>query len=257
MAQGGDYFSAAADEYARHRPTYPDALLAFLQTLAPSPALAWDAGCGSGQLTARLAEVFEAVVGTDVSAGQLARAAPHPRVTYRTAPAERSGLPDGRGETGVTLAVAAQAAHWFDLPAYWAEVRRVARTGCGVALVSYATARIDPAVDAAVQGLYAGALERYWPPERRHVEAGYRSLDFPFVEVATPALEIRQWWTRGALVGYVGTWSALEVLARRRGEGARAAALAEFGARLARAWPDGEERREVRWPLAVRAGRVG
>jgi SAM-dependent methyltransferase len=255
--QGTDYFSSGAAAYARHRPSYPPELVDFLAELAPARTLAWDAGCGSGQLSVLLAGAFDAVAATDVSAEQLARAAVHPRVRYRQAPAEASGLPAANVDAGVTLAVAAQAAHWFDLPAYWAEVRRVARPGAGVALVAYGHATVDAAVDQAVHHLYETVLGAYWPPERRHVESGYRTLDFPFREVAAPELAIVRWWTRDALAGYVATWSALEVLGRRAGGAAREAALADLHQRLAVAWPDGATPRLVQWQLAIRAGRVG
>src|SRR5205807_118012 len=75
------------------RPSYPAALVDFLARLAPETRLAWDAGCGSGQLSVLLAGPFDRVVATDASAEQIARAAPHPKVEYRCAPAGVSGLP--------------------------------------------------------------------------------------------------------------------------------------------------------------------
>ena len=56
----------------------------------------------------------------------------HPRVEYRVAPAERSGLPDA----AVDLVTLALAAHWFDLPRFYAEVRRVGRPRTAIALIS-------------------------------------------------------------------------------------------------------------------------
>ena len=88
---------------------YPWAVAEALAACSPGRALAWDAGCGSGQLSVVLAEAFDQVVATDASAAQIAEAVPHPRVRYAVAPAEVSGLPDGT----VDCAVAAQAAHWF------------------------------------------------------------------------------------------------------------------------------------------------
>ena len=46
-----DHFSEVAAAYAAHRPTYPPALVDLLARLAPARRLAWDAGCGSGQLS--------------------------------------------------------------------------------------------------------------------------------------------------------------------------------------------------------------
>ena len=243
-----DHFSEVAAAYAAHRPSYPAALVDFLARLAPTQRLAWDAGCGSGQLSVLLAGPFERVVATDASPEQIARAAVHAKVEYRCASAEASGLP----ERVADLATAAQAVHWFHLPAYYAEVRRVVRRDGIVALISYGVVAADAAVDAVIQPFYRDVLASYWPPERRHVDDAYRSLPFPFEELATPAFEIRLDWRLEDLVGYVATWSAVWALERAEGPGP----LALFRRDLARAWGTPTAARTVRWPLALRVGRV-
>src|SRR5204862_514321 len=67
-----DHFSEIAAPYAAHRPSYPAALDDFLARLAPETRLAWDAGCGSGQLSVLLAGPFDRVGATDASAAALA-----------------------------------------------------------------------------------------------------------------------------------------------------------------------------------------
>lgn len=244
-----DHFSPVAASYAAHRPSYPAALVDYLADHAPGHDLAWDAGCGSGQLSVGLARRFARVIATDRSAAQLARAAAHSHVEYRLATAEACGIPDGM----VDLAVAAQAVHWFDLPAYYAEVRRVSRRGALVALVTYGLLRIDATLDSVIDRLYAETLGPYWPPERRHVEAGYGSLAFPFTELPAPALEMRADWTLDQVLGFIGTWSAVRGLEREQGR----ALLEEFGRDLARVWGPRAARRRVRWDLVLRVGRVG
>jgi SAM-dependent methyltransferase len=130
-----DHFSARAAAYAAYRPRYPTPLVGFLAGVAPSTDVAWDCGCGSGQLSVDLTRRFTRVVATDASAQQLAQAVPHPRVEYRHAAAEGSGLLDG----SIDVAVAAQAAHWFDLAAYYGEGRRVVEPG-GIIDVDLGTA---------------------------------------------------------------------------------------------------------------------
>src|SRR4028119_75500 len=90
-----DHFSGVSSGYAAFRPSYPDALFDALTDITPSCALAWDCGAGTGQATVALAHRFASVVGTDASAKQIEKATPHPRVTYRVAPAHESGLEDG------------------------------------------------------------------------------------------------------------------------------------------------------------------
>ncbi|MCJ2036507.1 class I SAM-dependent methyltransferase [Methylobacterium sp. J-068] len=249
MATFKDHFSSHAAGYAAHRPTYPAALVDALAAAAPGRDLALDCGCGTGQLSVLLAARFARVVATDASAQQIANARPHPSVTYRTAPAERSGLPDASAD----LVTVAQAAHWLDLDAFYAEARRVARPGAILALVTYGVPHVgDAAAEAVVQGFYRDVLGSYWPPERRHVEDGYRGLAFPFAEIATPPLAIAVSWSLGDLIGYTETWSAVRALERAAGR----APMETFLTALAEAWGEPERRRSVRWPLSVRAGRL-
>ena len=243
-----DHFSGAAAGYAAHRPAYPRAVAEALAARAPGRSAAWDAGCGSGQLSVVLGEVFASVVATDASAAQVTAATAHPRVRYLVAPAEASGLDAG----SVDCATAAQAVHWFDLDAYYREVRRVVRPGGLLALITYALMDITPVVDRVVRDFYSGPLEPHWPPERRLVEDGYRSLPFPFPEVEAPPLTIRHRWSAANVLGYVGTWSAVQALRRADGE----EALERFAGELKAAWGNPDETRDVRWPLSLRLGRI-
>src|SRR5919112_2053931 len=46
-----DHFSGVSSGYAAFRPSYPEALFDALTDIAPSHALAWDCGAGTGQAT--------------------------------------------------------------------------------------------------------------------------------------------------------------------------------------------------------------
>jgi len=244
-----NWFDGGGQAYARFRPVYPPALAAYLAAVAPDRRLAVDAGCGNGQLTGLLADAFDAVVGVDPSADQLANAAPHPRIRYACAPAERLPVADG----SASLVSAAQAAHWFDLPAFYGEVRRIGVPGAVVALVSYGVPVLPAPLDARFQAFYADEIGPFWPPERKLVDSGYATIDFPFEPLAPPPLDIRLDWNLDEFLGYVGTWSAVRA-AREAGHGAL---LARFGQDLARDWGDPAARRTVRWPINMRVGRVG
>ena len=243
-----DHFSGASEDYAAHRPGYPAALVDALADISPGRALALDCGCGTGQLSVLLARRFDAVVATDASTTQIASAQPCERVTYRTALADESGLPDD----SVDLVTVAQAAHWLDLPRFYDEVRRVARPRAAVALISYGVVHVDGPADAIVQRFYGKTIGPYWPPERRHVEDGYRHLPFPFAERTLPPLAIEVQWRLDELLGYVGTWSAVKA-AR---EALAADPVVELEAQLRRAWSDPQVPQRVLWPLSVRAGNV-
>jgi len=243
-----DHFSTSATGYATYRPSYPQALVTFLASAAPGRERAWDCGCGTGQLSVPLAEYFAEVMASDASARQIENATPHPRVSYQVVPAERSGLPDG----SVDLITVAQAAHWFDLPAFYAEVRRVARPGGVLALISYGILELDGPAGPVMQRFYRDTLGPYWPPERRLVEEGYRSLPFPFGEFTAPPLAIEVAWRLDDLTGYVGTWSAVQRARAALGQDP----VAPFRAELLPAWGDPEASRPIRFPLSLRVGRV-
>ena len=162
-----DHFYAVAANYAQYRPRYPRELFDYLRGMAPRASRVWDCACGSGQATLELAERFAAVTATDASAEQIAEAPPHPRVTYRVAPAEASGLPDHSAD----LVTVAQAVHWFDLDRFYAEVRRVLAAGGIIAVWSYGAHQLgDEAIDQLAGDFYHHVVGPYWPPERRFVE---------------------------------------------------------------------------------------
>lgn len=201
-----------------------------------------------------LAGVFDRVVASDASAAQLAHATRHPRVRYVLARAEHEESVTGIAAASVDLCVAAQAAHWFDMDGYVRQVRRVARPGALVALVSYNTLEIgNDAADRVVRDFYGGDLARYWPPERRHVEDGGARLPWPFAPVPMPVLAIERRWDLAALLGYLETWSAVGALRSAPGG---VQVLARFRAALGVAWGDPAAKFDLRFPLAVRAGRV-
>ncbi len=248
MAPFKDHFSAGSAGYAAYRPTYPDALIDFLAEASPGHDLALDCGCGSGQLSTLLTRRFAQVAATDASPQQIDAAEAHERVTYGVAPAERSGLPN----RSVDLVTAAQAAHWFDLPAFYAEARRVARPEGVVALITYGTIETEAAVAPIVQHFYRTVVGPYWPPERRHVEEGYRTFDFPFEEVAAPPLAIEVSWSLDHMLGYIETWSAVRSARKALGQGP----IDAFRHDLAAAWGDPTQYRPIRFPLSLRIGRV-
>ena len=95
-----DHFSGHAESYASFRPRYPSRLFDFVATLPLRRDLAWDCATGNGQAAVDLAERFANVIATDASERQLALAIPHPRIEYRRALAEDSGLASGNNILG-------------------------------------------------------------------------------------------------------------------------------------------------------------
>ena len=241
-----DHFSGHAAGYAQARPTYPAALFDWLASQCGERALAWDAGCGNGQAACELAARFKRVVATDPSAEQIAQATPHARIEYRVEPAEAPTLADH----SVDLATVAQAMHWFDLPRYFASVRRVLKPTGVIAVWTYGLSRVDEAVDRVFMRLYDDVLGPYWPPERRHVQNGYAELPFPFTPIEAPPFAMECDWTLAQYLAYIRTWSATQRYLRTNGEDPVALVERDF----AQAWGDVEVPRCVSWPLGLRAG---
>lgn len=241
-----DHFSAIAAGYARFRPSYPDALFAWLAGVVPAREAAWDCATGNGQAARGLAAHFKRVTATDASAEQIAAAGPHPRIDYGVAGAESSGL----SAESVDLITVAQAARWFDLTAFYAEAQRVLRPGGVIALWCYGLCVFgNEDLDAHLRSFYADTVGGFWPPERQTVEDGYRSLPFPFEEVAPPRLSMETKMSLEAFGAYLRTWSAVQrfqALHRRD-----PVAVWEREARVA--WGSGARR--VIWPLGFLVGR--
>jgi SAM-dependent methyltransferase len=243
-----DHFSQFAAGYAAYRPSYPIELARFLADTVSRKEFAWDCGCGSGQFSTLLAEEFAEVYATDAGAKQIEKAEPHPRIRYACTPAEASGL----GDQIADLIVAAQAAHWFDLPAFYREVRRVGRSGSVIALVSYGIVKVGEPLDAIIGRFYWDVLGPYWPPDRKIVEEGYRSLDFPFREIQAPNMAMSAAWTLPDFLGYLNTWSSVAAMERATGSESRE----RFSHDLGEAWGRAEEKRTICWPLSLRVGTV-
>lgn len=243
-----NWFDQGGRAYARFRPEYPPELASFLASAAPGTALAVDVGCGNGQLTVQLAAHFDHVLGVDPSADQIANAAAHPHVAYACAPAEQLPATDHRAQ----LITAAQAAHWFDLPRFYAEVRRIAAPRAVVALISYGVPELDEVLAARFSRLYHDEVGPYWPAARKLVESGYATLPFPFTERAAPPLAIRKAWRLDELLGYLSTWSAV----RNVREAGREDILHGVAADLEALWGDPARRRDICWPINLRLGTI-
>jgi SAM-dependent methyltransferase len=240
-----DHFSRQAAEYAKFRPRYPKELFRWLGSVAPGNNSAWDCATGSGQAAVELANVFEQVIATDASEKQIGNAQQHPRVEYRIATAEESGL-DSKSTDLITVA---QALHWFDLARFYAEVRRILKPEGVIAAWAYKLATVTEEIDAGVNYYYSEGVGPYWPAERILVEK-FEELPFEFRPIETPAFEMVAEWNVDALLGYLRTWSATQrfMAAEKRDP------LETVEEKMRRVW--GAEKRRVVWPLTVRVGRV-
>jgi len=243
-----DEFSAQAHAYSRHRPRYPAALFEHVARLAPATDHAWDCATGNGQAATGLVEQFREVIATDRSESQLENATKHPRITYRLAPAEQSGLKNH----SMDLVCVAQALHWFDFDRFYAEVRRVLKPGGILAATIYQHTRITPAIDPILRRFHDEVVGPHWPPRTKWSRAYYKTIPFPFEELDAPAdLAAEAVWTYPDLLGYLESWSATQRYRRALGTDP----VDEIRGELEQAWGASQTERPVRWPLVVRIGK--
>jgi SAM-dependent methyltransferase len=190
-----------------------------------------------------LAFVFDRVIATDASEKQIANAEPHERVKYCVAPAETSRIESGT----VDLIMVAQALHWFDLERFYAEARRVLKSGGVLAASAYNLLHINPAIDEVVNRYYYEVVGPFWPQERKLVEQ-FDNLPFPFHEIDPPRFEMTAYWNLDHLVGYLRTWSSTQRFIAERGSDP----LEQIIDELRGVWGFPEQTRTVIWPLTLR-----
>ena len=201
-----DNFSTQSDLYAAFRPTYPDELYNFLLSLIDTKHVAWDCGTGNGQVARALSKYFDKVYATDISEQQITHAFKSDNIFYSLSPAEKTSFANDRFD----LIKVAQAIHWFDLNAFYSEVKRTIKPGSVLALIGYSLFKMNPEIDKIINHFYNDIIHAYWDKERGYIDENYTTIPFPFNEIKSPQLCIQFEWTLEQLVGYLTTWSAVQ-----------------------------------------------
>jgi SAM-dependent methyltransferase len=240
-----DNFSGHAQDYAAYRPTYPQALFDWLETIVPEQPVVWDCATGNGQLASGMAGFAKKICATDMSVRQIESAVQAENIFYSVCPAEESGLPDKTFD----LITVAQAVHWFDFGRFYEEVRRVAKPGAKLVLVGYGKVITGSDTDPLIDELYGKTLGPFWDPERRYLDDRYETIPFPFGELSAPDLAIEVSRTAEEFANYLETWSAVKHFEKKR----RFSPLDEIRSALSNVW---HGRRVIHFPLYIRAGYI-
>lgn len=127
-------FTDRAEDYAKYRPNYPEALLHELSAIGEGGTIV-DVGSGTGIFSALLTRLSATIVGVEPNAAMRAQAERNLAncSNFRSVEGSAEALPFD--DESVKLVTVAQAFHWFDRSKFKSECRRVLQRPGWVALV--------------------------------------------------------------------------------------------------------------------------
>jgi len=242
-----DHFSKQAKEYALYRPKYPPEMFEFLSGLVKEHSVAWDSATGNGQAALGLAEHFDKVIATDASEAQISRAFPHPKIEYRVAPAESSGL----DSSSIDLITVASAIHWLDSEKFYSEVKRVLKPGGVIAVWVYDGIFINPEIDRVIHEYVSEKLDKHWPKQSAISWNFEKEIQLPFEKIDCPEFNIRLNWSPKDYLDFLYTWSSTQNYIKAHGSDP----FDELRMQLLNIWGAENEKRPVKMPLMIKAGR--
>jgi len=243
-----DLFSNQSDLYAKYRPSYPRELFEYIVSFVKAKDVAWDCATGNGQAATVLSNYFKKVIGTDISAAQIEKAVKKNNIEYLVCPAESTPFK----ENSFDLVTVAQAYHWIKWAEFRKEVVRVCKPGAIIAVWMYYNHNTgDEKVTAIVRNFHENVAKPYWDHERKYVEEKYETVEFDYELLPVKKFESILHWKREDLLGYVGSWSAIQKFIKTNGY----SPLPQLEDELKKIWPDDEIKR-VSFPVYLKLGRV-
>lgn len=242
-----DLFSKQASIYAQYRPGYPRELFEYIVSFVKEKNTAWDCATGNGQAALELAHYFNQVMATDISEKQLQQAMPHERIRYSVSAAEATSF----GDQVFDCITVAQAYHWFNFEAFHKEVMRVAKPGAVIAVWGYGLIVCeDENINDLIGEFYRNEVGPYWDAERKHIDAHYTTVPFPYDPLPGKDMQIQVTWDLNQLTGYLNTWSSVQHFVKQNAYNP----VEKLAPLLEQLWPAGTK--NFYFPLFVKAGTV-
>lgn len=244
-----DHFSGHSEIYKKFRPTYPAELYEFILKYVNNRDRLWDCATGNGQVAVALSNHFRSVHATDISEAQLAEATKKVNISYQVCRAEKSSFENSVFD----LITVAQAMHWFDLKAFYQEVKRVLKKDGMLAVWGYALLEIESEIDSLLYQFYNETIGQYWSPERKIVESHYNDIPFDFEPIThNEDFAFEDEWSISQLEGYLNSWSAVQHYMKETG---KPSPVRELIPQLKPYWRE-NEKKPVRFPLFLKLGKL-
>ncbi|MFH1355521.1 MAG: class I SAM-dependent methyltransferase [bacterium] len=239
-----DLYSAVAKKYAASRPGYPNELFEYISSLCENHNLAYDIGTGAGNAAIGLASHFDKIIAVDSSEKQIANAKQHPKINYRTCPAEEIDFPAQSAD----LVLVSTALHWFNTELFHDKIRPILKPNAIYAAWTYYTSRLTPEIDELISK-YTTDIGSHWPPQALIAFDKYKDIHFPFEnELSTPNFRISLKYTFNEFIAYVWTWSGTQNYIKN----VNVDLYDQFVRDTKEHWPNENEKKTVVWDLALK-----
>uniref|UniRef100_T1JQN9 Methyltransferase type 11 domain-containing protein n=1 Tax=Tetranychus urticae TaxID=32264 RepID=T1JQN9_TETUR len=185
--------------------------------------LAVDVGSGSGQSTFLLKNHFTNILGVDISEAQIDEASRRnecSNISFKVARAETIPVED----ESVSLIIAAQCLHWFELPLFYKEVNRILIHGGVFAAFGYTVSPITTsnceksnALAAIVEEAYSdlGKMGYWKEPIIKHHRSKYADLPLPFKDTLRIGdIKCPVSYSGERFLNYIKSWASFNGLAK-------------------------------------------
>ena len=174
-------------------------------------------GCGSGQFTYKLSTLFpnDQIIGIDKSIEQLKYAKPNTNITYKVGTALESNL----NNSSIDVITVAQAAHWFDMPVFIKEMKRVLKPGGLLAIAGYSFCQsYNASINSSIRR-YEATIKDCWPSgcNRTRLDSTFADVDFTsyFNYSTRKSFPVIRNMEIDSFLAYIRTMSALQVYATK------------------------------------------
>ncbi|KAJ6101942.1 hypothetical protein N7486_004369 [Penicillium sp. IBT 16267x] len=193
-----NFNQAKGEAYANLRPRYHPSIYQMVMdhhnTTGGQLDILLDVGCGPGIATHALAPKFSHVLGLDPSEGMVATAREHSEgkpttnVRFEVSTAEDLGsnLSPPIQDSSVDLIISANAAHWFNIPAFWSAAARVLKPSGTVAIWAPCGPAIHPstpnslAIQVAMENIQEEYLAPFYEPGNLLTQNRYTGFPLPW-----------------------------------------------------------------------------